>query len=830
MDIIFLKRTLQTILVWLNEHTILVVLIPPLILFLPIMFRGEALFWGTPILQFIPWRYLALETVLQGELPLWNPYSGMGSPLLANYQTAIFYPPNWLVFILGGLGGVTWLAWSHTIVVIFHLFLAGWGMIKLSRRLGLSEIGQSICALAFSLSSYLIARSGFFTINATVAWLPWIAYLILPHKTRHSNHLIDSQTIKLAIVFAFLFLAGHAQTTFYIVIFSLAWVIFWLFVTQEKNTSENDLISIIQHQTYLKIKPLIRLLTGSIIGIFLAAIQLFPTFEYLFNSQRAEKVDSLTAMTYSFWPWRFLTLFAPDLFGSPAQNNYWGFGNYWEDAIYVGMLPLLLFLTAFIYFGMWLIKNKQHDFKASTSLKMCWFLIGVMFISIPIALGKYTPLFPFLYQHIPLFDMFQAPTRINLLVVFSLSLLAGFGIDHWSRPTGRRLYWTRLSVAGALALAIGARLAWILLGDVQSTFISSLTKAGFLAAVSIGLLLFKPKSATVIENSSHQSDCKAERRPPNLWNFVIVLFVSFDMVWANWNLNPTHNISLYLPESNQIQTVNEKRNEGRLFLNEGDEYQLKYNEYFRFKTFESMHPWEDLWSVMLPNINILAHIPSANQYDPLVFSRYQTWSDLLNTRIKQDGEVGLDYLLNLSNITLVEVINPERRIGVDYISRRSFDRIRWVPCGVSAENAEVAMEYMLTGELNFSTNVVIEAKIPAAVLKCVNKEEINQEVKIELVSESANRLLVKIDSPTPGYLVVSDIWYPGWKAYVNGKYQNVEKANYLFRAVLLNAGESEVKLVYQPLSFYLGTIVSFLSIILLILHLSLTWNLHGIKK
>ena len=61
---------------------------------------GEVIFWGTPSLQFYPWRELAFSELRQGRLPLWNALVGNGAPLLANYQTAVFYPPNWLNLLL----------------------------------------------------------------------------------------------------------------------------------------------------------------------------------------------------------------------------------------------------------------------------------------------------------------------------------------------------------------------------------------------------------------------------------------------------------------------------------------------------------------------------------------------------------------------------------------------------------------------------------------------------------------------------------------------------------------------------------------------------------
>lgn len=56
---------------------------------------GEVFFWGLPALQFYPWREYALALLRAGHLPLWNPYSGAGAPLLANYQSALLYPPAW---------------------------------------------------------------------------------------------------------------------------------------------------------------------------------------------------------------------------------------------------------------------------------------------------------------------------------------------------------------------------------------------------------------------------------------------------------------------------------------------------------------------------------------------------------------------------------------------------------------------------------------------------------------------------------------------------------------------------------------------------------------
>ena len=94
----------------------ILLLLAPLLLLSPVLFRGEALFWGTPALQFTPWREIAWESLRAGSLPLWNPDSGMGAPLFANYQSALAYPPTWLLLLLSSLGGVEWSAWGQGVL------------------------------------------------------------------------------------------------------------------------------------------------------------------------------------------------------------------------------------------------------------------------------------------------------------------------------------------------------------------------------------------------------------------------------------------------------------------------------------------------------------------------------------------------------------------------------------------------------------------------------------------------------------------------------------------------------------------------------------------
>jgi uncharacterized membrane protein YfhO len=88
------------------------------------------------------------------------------------------------------------------------------------------------------------------------------------------------------------------------------------------------------------------------------------------------------------------------------------------------------------------------------------------------------------------------------------------------------------------------------------------------------------------------------------------------------------------------------------------------------------------------------------------------------------------------------------------------------------------------------------------------------EVVYNLYSPEKSILSVKTDKE--GFLFVSDAWYPGWEAIVDGRKVDIERANYAFRAVPLLKGEHVVEFIYDPASLKIGKIVSFLTGTLLI--------------
>jgi hypothetical protein len=72
----------------------------------------------------------------------------------------------------------------------------------------------------------------------------------------------------------------------------------------------------------------------------------------------------------------------------------------------------------------------------------------------------------------------------------------------------------------------------------------------------------------------------------------------------------------------------------------------------------------------------------------------------------------------------------------------------------------------------------------------------------------SDRVVIDCDADAASHLVLLDTWYPGWVARVNGTWVPIRHANYLFRAVAVPAGQSEVTFTYEPRSFRMGLAVS----------------------
>jgi hypothetical protein len=366
--------------------------------------------------------------------------------------------------------------------------------------------------------------------------------------------------------------------------------------------------------------------------------------------------------------------------------------------------------------------------------------------------------------------------------LFGLTLLAAIGVERWRTPVGKGLYWLRLSTAGGFAVTLGAFLTWFFYQEVSPTFIQATALAG-LWGLGAGLLtLFMPDPN------------RTSRKW--IWKWLVVIWVAIDLLAASWFLNPTVDMSFYQTKpSSRAEALEGKR----VYLSMDDEYYLKFRRFLRFEDFRPIEDPQNLHRVLLPNLNLLAGVHSANNFDPMVPGRYAQWMQHLTTLNSEDR---LNWLA-LMNVGIYETLDMQEELGVRFQTISGGERIRWFRCATFVSDEQQAFNQvsrLLSS--NRWDQVVLEDRANSET--CA--PDATATVTIE--SEQPGRLVLQVQANGRGWIFLADTWYPGWEARVNGQKTRILRANYLFRAVEVQPGVSEIEFRYRPVSFTAGLIIS----------------------
>lgn len=747
----------------------------PLLLFAPFLLGMRVLYWGTIEFQFYPWQHLAFEALRSGHLPLWNPLLGNGTPLLANYQSAVLYPPNWLALLLPLDMTQPWLA-------ALHLVWAGAGMVTLARALKIPPLGQAVAGLAFGLSQYLVSRVSFLSINETVAWLPWIVFLAELQcqlgLQRAASQRRAGAALALALAEALQLLAGHAQTTWYTLLLAAAWCLWRLLGRDGLSGSA-------------RLRTAVWLAAPILIGGLLAGVQLLPTAELLGQSTRAIAADFDFVLTYSFSPWRLLTLAAPDLLGNPARGKFFGYGNYWEDAIYVGLLPLLLALGVAAQVFMRGVRRKAAVTVAGPA-GLPTGLLALSAISFLLGLGRNTPVFPFLYWRVPTFNLFQAPTRILIWLVFALALLAGIGVEMWCRPRGAALYWTRLAAAGAAMMAVVGLLAWLAISPATQTGLQvqtmgrALGLAGLLGFIAALLSLAHPQGGSW------------------RWAAAVVVLIAADVLYADYGLNPGAPPDLYRRPSASARAIGAALGTHRLLYFPNDEYAVKYGRFVSFKSFGPAELAYGARDSLLADVSALEPIATANNFEPLVSARYAGLMDVISATRSLPLLRLMDVAVIASPAQLsLEPIADSESGGVHFYRAPGAPQRIWLPSeAVTVSSSSAAMAVLADPNFDPARTVILEAN-----------DEISPVASLHLPPSTA-AVTITVNLTRDGWVVLADTDYPGWVATVDGRAAQLRHGDYAFRAVAVPAGAHTVAFDYQPDSVRRGWLLTGIGVLL----------------
>jgi hypothetical protein len=720
--------------------------------------------------------------ISSGHFPLWNPWQACGLPFMATHQCGLFYPLNAIYLLMP-----THIAMGAAFLI--HLILSGAFTYLCGRRFGISPFGSLLAAITFMLGGHIAYHIGEPGNFYCAAWTPLMLYL--------AKRICDAPTLGNALLIGFFssvqFMAGfeqHYVSTLYLM---LGYFVFY------------GLQGIRERKPFGEFRRMgLYLLLAGGLTIGLCAIQLIPTLEMVSLSNRASRslnveqiigLRDLVSLSMGFrmtLPNFFLSLLIPSRAPIPYD--------------YVGLLPMIFLPLAFMN-----KKQRAHVI----------FLFAMILFCSAVVMAEWAGWEWVL--HIPVVAMFRGLYRVMLVAVLCFGLLTGIGWDRLRSGLAGLANDTNASGKGRLTL-------WLLLAG----------------AVALSLMTWRDRAETV--RSVYVVGAFAfafaalwqSRRRGVLVVCQVVLIVTLlaDLVSGAFRplAFPTRNPELFHRFDRVWEFLRGHQGHYRSYLqfdyNDGGHMNLgdKYGQLKGVRTITDYEPFA-----------------SRRLRDFLVFMQRSPFPRLLifyGHVYSISPETARTKLLSLMSARYILVYRSKTHL----VGRISQLQEKWwssLPKGWRLVYGEDDMRVFENPCVLPRAHVVHDFRVidePDALLRELDSasfdpaaevlfSEAPQEPEtvepagahaqqaggqIRFVHDEPSYVEIMVHSTRPGYLVLSDSYYPGWKATVNGKARPIYLANFMFRAVPVGAGESIVRFRYMPASFTWGLRISLASLVFLI--------------
>ncbi len=718
------------------------------------------------IRELYPWKTLVIDELKQGRFPLWNPYNFSGAPLLANYQSQVFYPLTILYFIFPQIT-----AW--TILVILQPILGSLFMYLFVKEIGISTAGALLASILFNFSGFANVWMEFNTIWHTILWLPFLLYLIERAIKQKRMHLWQ----QLLFIFA-LFSAitgGHPQD------FINSFLLFIIYLVTR-------LLSIkvwsLREKIFFVINPLSIII---IIPFCLAAPQLLPTIELFRNSARVTHDYAFVINNLIVQFWQLPLLVVTDFFGNPATKSNI-FGDYILKTLSIGIVGFCFVVISL--------------FSRLKSWHKTFFLYTAIIILLVIVRSPASELF---YQFpIPILST-GTPTRILFVFILSLSVLAGIGFD--ATLKSKRIPFKSITlvwvIIGILWLVVFNHP--VLANTVLTPAATSTMKRSMIAATALlGII------SVAIGASSYKKVL-----------LYFAIFVSIGELFYNFTKFNSFTPSLFVfPQNNLITFLKSQTGINRFWGYGTGQIEANFATQERLFSPDGTDPLNLSWYNKLIQAssdgNIANTFTRSTRSDAQLKPGYGENELPSNTyRLRLMDVLGVKYVLDRAE-------NPK--------NNNTFppDRYKeiWQQDGwIVYENLLAAPRFFTTSDIrsyvdekdfedqffapNFYPNktVLLESKDFKTLPHFTESFS-----EMKLLSYTPGRIDINITTDSPQFLYINDTYDDGWTAYANGKATNIYKANYALRGISIPKGQSTISFQYRPKSFIIGIKISILAI------------------
>lgn len=763
------------------------VLIVALILFYGLDIAGGSSLFFTHDLGFsdiwhlnYPLKHFYQQELAEGRLPLWCPLLGTGFPLHAEGQVGALSPLNLVLY--SALQLPLAFNWS----ILLHALLAGVFASAFARRVGAGRGGSVLAGLVFALSGFFIVHLKHLNMTEAAAWIPLLLLLLELHFTeRRARYLV-----LMSVAVAAMILAGHPQIAYNNLLVAGAYALY-LQVRLWRRPSPAG-----RGRDSLRFGGGLGLALCA--GLLLAAPQILPTLELHGLGTRQSGLTIDEATEYPFRPAHLLLFVAPRAFGDPGElrpvpharrnsgepilhprtgeplQRLQGFVSgpgrptlFGNVTGYVGLLPLGLALVAAI------LGFSRSRVRA---------LLGGLGLSLLLTLGKSGGLF-WLLWYLPGFRLFRFHGRFLLYVDLFLAVLAGIGLT---------LLLDRLG---------GNR-----------------RRAGGFAAAAAALVI-----------------------------------CYLDVHHALGDHNPKIAVDRWTSPPPSVQRIREEeagsRAPFRILGNDAERFVFQ-NAYYRARGWKGdLSPYDPARNMLDPNLNLLFDVANLRSYFQVVPRWMRELSSVLYLPVDESKRRSAGVsprILGLFNVKYV--LDPHGDLVGKLPVIEEFPGDVWLAGPVLLErppytirlhrSAALPRAYLVPlartvydtagpgGDLAEPVRELVGAQFDPLAEVLIVRQPGEPAVEggragppirapVEFVEYGSRRIRLRVEALRDCWLVLSDTWYPGWSASVDGDEVTVHRANVAGRAVRVPAGVHEVVFRFASRSLRWGWVLAVLGLAVL---------------
>ncbi len=642
---------------------------------------------------------------------------------------------------------------AWSILVLLQPLIAGIFMYVFLRNLDRSREASFVGSIAFMFCGFMVVWMAYATLGFAALWLPLILFAI--HRQFKKNSWWNLALLSLAIPLSLF--SGHFQISIYVVVISIVFLLFETLLHKEKNKSF-----------------FLFLFFG--LGVLIALPQILPAYNAYISSFRSVAFSKGEIIPFQY----LITIFAPDFFGNPVTRNDW-FGHYAEWSSYIGIIPLMLVIYSL--FGK---KNKYIWFFSATAIAGLFLATPTLFNDLLFNLK------------VPVLSTSSA-SRIIVLVSFSLAVLSSFGLDaliiDWEHKSSKKIL---LFCSGIGLLLTFFWIVFLIRKPLEAEKFIVAKRNLFLPSVFVifGLVGFIVGAIKI----------KVVRFIALIF---LLFFISFDLLRFAMKWMPFDPRTYVYPAMPITEALHKYVGMNRVVGNFGGELSMMYK------------------------------VPSLEGYDAVYQERYGEFMRAVSSgsidvpersivRLDKHGKYAEDALA-LLGVKFVLHRLSDGRVGWTYPiwqyfnyhpiyrddSYEIYENNNAFPRAFFASEYEVILgkqkiiDRLFSQGFDRKKSVILETE--------PNLKPQEGAGSVEITKYSPTEIDFVVNTPVNKLLFLSDVYDPGWKAFVDNRPAPVYRADFDFRSIPVAAGAHAVRMIYKPVNFIIGTYISIIILIFLAL-------------